>query len=158
MCTPCLAGGGKGLDVRKAQRVRLHAGLPLHTLNEPSPSTCHQQGWAQARNVLIASIKFCFSYACTALCVCGPLTASNTVQDFDSPQLKHKKHWNSFTSPFFKQLDAVRAELLQQGSVSMDREIAEQHLKDDLRCHWCHAPIKNMPILKSHIVQCRRTC
>ncbi|CAL8470785.1 g10327 [Coccomyxa elongata] len=37
-------------------------------------------------------------------------------KDFDSPQLKHKKHWNSFTSPFFKQLDAVRAELLQQGS------------------------------------------
>ncbi|BDA45631.1 probable aprataxin at C-terminar half [Coccomyxa sp. Obi] len=79
-------------------------------------------------------------------------------KDFDSPALKHKKHWNSYTTPFFKQLDAIRAELLQRGSVSVDRETAEQHLKEDLRCHWCHAPMKNMPTLKSHIVQCKRSC
>lgn len=84
------------------------------------------------------------------------MNVSNTVQDFDSPALKHKKHWNSFTTPFFKQLDAVRAELLDQGTVSVDREIAEQHLKENLRCHWCHAHLKNMPTLKTHIVHCSK--
>lgn len=77
------------------------------------------------------------------------------VQDFDSPKLKHKKHWNSFTTPFFKHLDDVRAELLLQGKISMDRNAAELHLKEDLRCQWCHALIKNMPNLKAHINQCK---
>lgn len=80
------------------------------------------------------------------------------MQDFDSPKLKHKKHWNSFTTPFFMQLDVVRAELLSQGRVTVDRAAAERHLKDDLQCQWCRATMRNIPTLKAHIVQCKDMC
>lgn len=37
--------------------------------------------------------------------------------DFDSPCLKHKTHWNSFTTAFFRQLDSVVEELQSNGQV-----------------------------------------
>lgn len=76
------------------------------------------------------------------------------AQDFDSPKLKRKHHWNSFTTPFFLHLDAVKAELRSHGRVEVNRAQAEQLLKEDLRCQWCKAAFKTMPKLKAHIVAC----
>ena len=40
-------------------------------------------------------------------------------QDFDSPSLKNKKHWNSFTSSFFIPADEVIFRLKKDGKVQV---------------------------------------
>ncbi len=76
-------------------------------------------------------------------------------QDFDSPSLKNKKHWNSFTSAFFLPIAAVEEQLARRGSVElMSPEEERRLLALDLRCHGCGAPHKSMPKLKQHIVEC----
>ena len=77
-------------------------------------------------------------------------------QDFDSPSLKTKQHWNSFTTPFFRLLADVKAELQAKGKISIDAAAAEALLKTDLKCHWCKAVMRNMPTLKAHIVSCQQ--
>ena len=75
-------------------------------------------------------------------------------QDFDSPKLKNKQHWNSFTTAFFVPLDKVLLDLEARDAVAMDPVQAEALLKQPLRCHKCQAAARNMPDLKSHIVAC----
>lgn len=74
-------------------------------------------------------------------------------QDFDSPCLKNKKHWNSFTSTFFLEADWVIAELEKKGCVQLDKTRYEAMLKKPLKCHVCGALPANMPKLKAHIKQ-----
>lgn len=74
-------------------------------------------------------------------------------QDFDSPRLKNKKHWNSFTSAFFLDVDWVIGELERKGCIQVDKERYEAMLKDPLKCHVCGAAQNNMPNLKAHIKQ-----
>ncbi|KAG2449967.1 hypothetical protein HYH02_000071 [Chlamydomonas schloesseri] len=76
-------------------------------------------------------------------------------QDFDSPALKNKKHWNTFTTEFFLPLEAVLAELASQGRIALISEAEEKRLEGlELRCHACGRPEKTIPALKSHIVAC----
>lgn len=76
-------------------------------------------------------------------------------QDFDSPQLKNKKHWNSFTHPdFFLDADWVLNQLRQAGGLHYSLPAAEEALKSELRCHRCRAVQPSMPKLKLHIGQC----
>lgn len=72
-------------------------------------------------------------------------------QDFDSPYLKHKKHWNSFTSAFFMDAVDVIAELKEKGSVTIDKGLYEGILKEPLKCHHCKQLQPTMPKLKDHI-------
>jgi aprataxin len=75
--------------------------------------------------------------------------------DYDSPCLKTKRHWNSFTSGFFLPLDDVIAAL--QGpaaAVAVDDAAAEALLKQGLACHRCGQALKNMPALKEHLQSC----
>ncbi|KAI8822377.1 HIT-like domain-containing protein [Fimicolochytrium jonesii] len=75
-------------------------------------------------------------------------------QDFDSPHLKNKKHWNSFTTPFFKDFEEVRDILNREGSVNFDTAYYEGLLKGPLKCHRCGEEVKNIPGLKAHIGGC----
>ena len=81
---------------------------------------------------------------------------SCVVQDFDSAALKHKKHWNSFKTPFFMDVSDVYVQLQQLGSLEISAAKAGSMLKQDLQCHICHNPLKNMPVLKNHIKACRQ--
>lgn len=72
-------------------------------------------------------------------------------QDFDSPCLKNKKHWNSFTSEFFKDAEEINSILENEGRVEFDKTKFEEMLKLPLKCHVCHLPLQNMPKLKEHI-------
>lgn len=75
-------------------------------------------------------------------------------QDFDSPCLKNKKHWNSFTSNFFLDAEAVISMLRERGKVELDvKGVYEPMLKLPLKCHVCHREMQNMPKLKDHIRQ-----
>ncbi|KAI9341213.1 FHA-HIT [Obelidium mucronatum] len=71
--------------------------------------------------------------------------------DMVSPCLKHKKHWNSFTTRFFIPLQDVIFEITEKGSVEVNVEESEALLKADLQCHKCTKTCKNMPELKKHL-------
>merc|ERR1719427_952335 len=71
--------------------------------------------------------------------------------DFDSPCLKNKRHWNSFTSEFFIRASKVLRMLEKDGRVNVDKSYYEGLLKRHLVCHLCKEKPKNMPALKLHV-------
>ncbi|CAM6129922.1 unnamed protein product [Calypogeia fissa] len=77
-------------------------------------------------------------------------------QDFDSASLKNKKHWNSFTTPFFLDSLDVLDWLEKQGQVQISQKDAEILHDLELRCHRCRSAQPNIPSLKQHISKCRR--
>ncbi|KAI8475125.1 MAG: hypothetical protein J3K34DRAFT_405388 [Monoraphidium minutum] len=72
----------------------------------------------------------------------------------DSPALKTKRHWNSFTGPFFLPLDAAARQLAASGAVAFDAAAAEALLRAPLRCHRCGEGAATMPALKAHLGAC----
>ncbi|KAG5550603.1 hypothetical protein RHGRI_015525 [Rhododendron griersonianum] len=76
----------------------------------------------------------------------------SAAQDFDSKHLKNKKHWNSFNSAFFRDSVDVMEEIDKFGRATLkDEDI----LSMELRCHRCRSAHPNIPLLKSHIGNCR---
>lgn len=75
-------------------------------------------------------------------------------QDFDSKHLKHKKHWNSFNTPFFRDSLDVIDEVNNHGQTTL-KDDEESILSMELRCQRCRSVHPNMPRLKSHILNCR---
>ncbi|KAJ3699529.1 hypothetical protein LUZ61_003234 [Rhynchospora tenuis] len=73
-------------------------------------------------------------------------------QDFDSPSLKNKKHWNSFNTAFFRDSVDVINEIEEHGSAKLS---SEKLLEMELRCHRCKSAHPNIPKLKSHIARCK---
>ncbi|XP_074587896.1 transcription factor bHLH140 isoform X2 [Curcuma longa] len=75
-------------------------------------------------------------------------------QDFDSPSLRNKKHWNSFNTSFFRDSTDLIQELEEKHGVA-DINGNESLLKMELRCHRCRSAHPNIPRLKSHIALCK---
>jgi aprataxin len=78
--------------------------------------------------------------------------------DFCSPALKTKRHYLSFTTPFFivfayltQDLTAFQDQLKRDGSILIDIPSSELLLKGKLVCHHCKAEYPNIPKLKSHL-------
>lgn len=72
-------------------------------------------------------------------------------QDFDSPHLKNKKHWNSFNTAFFRDSADVIEEIDSHGVANRNDE---NLLQLELRCHRCRSAHPNIPRLKSHVSRC----
>ncbi|XP_064639268.1 aprataxin-like [Lineus longissimus] len=73
-------------------------------------------------------------------------------QDFNSPCLKTKKHWNSFTTEYFFDSKDIIEMLEDKGEVQIDSSKFEALLKKPLQCHRCSMPRKTIPDLKKHIL------
>ncbi|XP_047557004.1 aprataxin [Lutra lutra] len=71
-------------------------------------------------------------------------------QDFDSPYLKNKKHWNSFNTEYFLESQAVIEMVQDTGRVSVQDGMPEL-LKLPLRCHECQQLLPSIPQLKEHL-------
>ncbi|KAK2817080.1 hypothetical protein Q5P01_025271 [Channa striata] len=71
-------------------------------------------------------------------------------QDFDSPCLKNKKHWNSFTTDYFIESHDVIQMLETNGRVTVKEDTSEL-LKLPLRCHMCRKELPTIPALKEHL-------
>ncbi|XP_008284720.1 aprataxin isoform X2 [Stegastes partitus] len=71
-------------------------------------------------------------------------------QDFDSPCLKNKKHWNSFTTDYFIESHDVIQMLETNGRVTV-KEGTSELLKLPLRCHMCCKDLPTIPALKEHL-------
>ena len=74
-------------------------------------------------------------------------------QDFHSPCLKTKKHWNSFNTEYFIPVEKLLELLKNHGTVGskIRQENKSELLKMDLQCNQCDRKLKNMPDLKSHL-------
>ncbi|XP_017887912.1 aprataxin isoform X2 [Ceratina calcarata] len=73
--------------------------------------------------------------------------------DFNSPCLKTKYHWNSFTTPFFLHSTDICKELRETGELKEQKfEDSTAYLNVPLKCHKCSATPKNMPELKRHLM------
>ncbi|CAG5928514.1 unnamed protein product [Menidia menidia] len=71
-------------------------------------------------------------------------------QDFDSPCLKNKKHWNSFTTDYFIDSHEIIQMLEANGKVTV-KEGASELLKLPLCCHVCRKELQTIPALKEHL-------
>ncbi|NWV43550.1 APTX protein, partial [Grantiella picta] len=71
-------------------------------------------------------------------------------QDFDSPALKTKKHWNSFTTDYFLNSQDVIEMVRSNGKVTVKDHTSEL-LKLPLRCHCCKQQLSTIPQLKEHL-------
>ncbi|EFN80386.1 aprataxin [Harpegnathos saltator] len=73
--------------------------------------------------------------------------------DFVSPCLKTKHHWNSFTTPFFLPSSDTCRQLRETGEIRrIPVEESKDHLVTELKCHRCATRLKNMPLLKKHLL------
>jgi aprataxin len=83
-----------------------------------------------------------------------PLHMHIISSDFVSECLKNKKHWNSFNSKYFINLDQIIDHLRVNQSLDdllSSKEVAEKYLKSDLKCNQCTKVLSNIPKLKEHL-------
>lgn len=71
-------------------------------------------------------------------------------QDFDSVWLKTKKHWNSFTTEYFVDSQAVIGMIKKKGRATIGNSGSEL-LKLPLKCHVCKQQQPTIPQLKEHL-------
>ncbi|XP_027714869.1 aprataxin isoform X1 [Vombatus ursinus] len=71
-------------------------------------------------------------------------------QDFDSPCLKNKKHWNSFNTDYFIESQDVIKMIQKDGKVTVPEGTSDL-LKLPLRCHICKEQQPTIPQLKDHL-------
>merc|ERR1712228_300535 len=68
----------------------------------------------------------------------------------------NKKHFHSFTSPYFipgkVMLKVLKDE---RKKFKISKRYYEQLLKQKLKCHFCFSEIRTMPKLKEHIKRCK---
>ena len=102
----------------------------------------------------LAVPKLAFRYGFHAQPSMARLHMHVVSQDFDSGCLKHKKHWNSFTTEFFIDAQSIISSLEEKGSVEVfDKATCDSLLKMPLRCHVCGEEQSNFPKLKAHTKQ-----
>nr|XP_025966952.1 aprataxin isoform X2 [Dromaius novaehollandiae] len=71
-------------------------------------------------------------------------------QDFDSPAMKTKKHWNSFTTEYFLNSEDVIEMVRSKGKVMVKEHLSDL-LRMPLRCHFCKKQLSTIPQLKVHL-------
>lgn len=74
-------------------------------------------------------------------------------KDFDSPSLKHKKHWNSFNTDFLVHPQTVIKDLEEYGEVQRPADdVIKNFIEQKLKCNSCNYVPKHMPDLKKHLL------
>lgn len=86
-----------------------------------------------------------------------PLHLHIISQDFDSPCLNKKKHYNSFATDLFVKAERLEKEINTYGRIKLkDHEELRRIENQEPVCHRCgQAKGWKMPELKRHILQCR---
>ncbi|CAH2091060.1 unnamed protein product [Euphydryas editha] len=73
--------------------------------------------------------------------------------DMNSPCLKTKIHWNSFTTSFFILYEDLINNLTKDGCIEkMSNETHKSLMSTPLKCNQCSFEPKNMPQLKQHLL------
>ncbi|CAM9474104.1 unnamed protein product [Discosporangium mesarthrocarpum] len=83
-----------------------------------------------------------------------PLHLHIISEDLESPFLKKKAHWNSFSTDFFLKSSWVEEKLEQEGQLDLDQNRYQSLKEQPLQCHRCGATPANIPLLKEHNRAC----
>nr|BAE87889.1 unnamed protein product [Macaca fascicularis] len=126
--------------IGKDQEVKLQPGQVLHMVNELYPYIVDFAG----------SSKLRFRLGYHAIPSMSHVHLHVISQDFDSPCLKNKKHWNSFNTEYFLESQAVIEMVQEAGRVTV-RDGMPELLKLPLRCHECQQLLPSIPQLKEHL-------
>ncbi|XP_076150267.1 aprataxin isoform X4 [Alosa pseudoharengus] len=110
----------------------------------------HMQGVGQRMVEQCPAIQLRFRLGYHAIPSMSHVHLHVISQDFDSPSMKNKKHWNSFTTDYFIESQEVITMLEHNGKVSVKEGMAEL-LKLPLRCHVCEKEQATIPKLKEHL-------
>ncbi|XP_020267420.1 transcription factor bHLH140 isoform X2 [Asparagus officinalis] len=118
----------------------------------PLLKTMHDAGLKWAEKFLKEDASLTFRLGYHSVPSMRQLHLHVISQDFDSPHLKNKKHWNSFNTLFFRDSTDVIEEVEKSGEVTLNDE---NLLSVELRCHRCRSAHPNIPRLKFHISNCK---
>lgn len=101
--------------------------------------------------------KLQFQYGFHAAASMARLHMHVISRDFHSIHLKTKRHWNTFTSEFFMDVQIIISALENTRKLELfDKVKCDLLLKRSLQCHICGEELPTMPKLKSHIKQHNR--
>jgi aprataxin len=83
-----------------------------------------------------------------------PLHLHIITDDYNSPCLKTKSHWNSFVTDYFLPIDRLERWLFSGKKIIefIDEPHSEELLKLPLKCHKCSTALPNFPQLKAHLL------
>ncbi|KDP22862.1 hypothetical protein JCGZ_00449 [Jatropha curcas] len=116
-------------------------------------TTMHAVGLKWAEKFLCEDLSMIFRLGYHSAPSMRQLHLHVISQDFNSDNLKNKKHWNSFTTAFFRDSVDVIEEIRNHGKATLKDD--DSYLSTELRCHRCRSAHPNIPRLKSHIKNCR---
>ena len=74
-------------------------------------------------------------------------------QDFDSPRMRTKHHWNTFNTDYFMDSPKVIERLESHGRINLDEKHYEALLRHPMKCNWCSETFEDITMLKSHHTQ-----
>jgi len=120
--------------------------------SDKSSSLLSEQIKDDLKQIMPTSSSFVMGYH--AIPSLHPLHLHIITNDFVSPYMKTKKHWNSFTTKYFVSAEDIEM-WLDRGDAVEDNlpseEIIASYLKLSLTCPKCNRVLSNMPALTSHI-------
>jgi len=111
----------------------------------PTINNLKQKGLSLQKDYIEKDPKLSFRMGFHALPSMRYIHMHLISQDFDSPTLKTKKHWNSFTTDYFIDIDDFIQRLEQNGKIEYDTKIYEAMLKQNLKCNICHISLSTIP-------------
>jgi len=71
-------------------------------------------------------------------------------QDFDSPRMRKKHHWNTFNTDYFMDSVKVIEKLESHGKIELDEKYYEKLLELPMKCNWCSKTFEDIDRLKHH--------
>lgn len=74
-------------------------------------------------------------------------------QDFDSPRMRTRHHWNTFNTEYFMDSTTVTETLKSVGYIEVDEEKYEALLTLQMKCNICPRRYEDMTALKSHLME-----
>lgn len=86
----------------------------------------------------------------------APLHMHLVSMDLESPCLKNKKHYNSFSTYFFLTSDRILDDLRTNHriTINQDTKTLAKYESQPMECLWCGMRLKDMPMMKQHVPRC----
>ena len=76
-------------------------------------------------------------------------------QDFNSPRMKTRHHWNTFNTEYFMDSSVVIETLKKEGCIGVDDAKYEAFLTRQMKCNACSRKFEDISTLKTHLKEHR---
>lgn len=72
-------------------------------------------------------------------------------QDFDSPRMRTRHHWNTFNTEYFIDSTKLITTLESSGRIEIEKSFYEEQLDLPMKCNQCQKRYDDMDRLKGHL-------